>query len=484
MSIKYWASLALASFFFVSCDDTTDNIGSSLIDNVDKLDITTDTFTVKTKSLVADSVLSRNTTAYLGKVRDPETGAYLTSSFMTQFYCPEDFSFPEKDSIKSLDADGEIMADSCDIRLYYTSYYGDSLATMKLTAQELAKPVEEGKLFYTNFNPEKDYIDSKGLKASKVYTLTDLNVDESTRNSSDYMKNIRIPINKEYGTKVFREYYKHPETFKNSYAFIHNLVPGFYFKSTSGIGSMAYITLSQLNIYFKHKTTSTATDGTKRDTIITSMASFPGTEEVLQTTDIENDKTTMKRLADDKSCTYIKSPAGIFTEMEIPVTEIVEKTYTGADGKTYSHKNDTINSAKVVLTRIINSQDSKYTPDIPQTLLILPKKDMYSFFENNKIADYKTSFLAAYSSSSNTYTFNNIGGLVKHLYSNGDRTDADWNKVVIIPVTASYTTTSNGGKELIGVVPDMSISSTRLVGGENSKYGDIKISIIYSKFKQ
>ena len=483
MNIKYLASLALASLFFISCDDTTDNIGSSLIDNVDKLNVTTDTFTVTTRSLVADSVLSRNITGYLGKVRDPETGAYMTSNFMTQFYTPENFTFPEKDSIQSLDASGNVMADSCDIRLYYTQYYGDSLAAMKITAYELAKPVEEEKFFYSNFNPEKDYINaSSAMKTNKVYTLTDLNVDESTRNSSEYMPCIRIPLGKDYGTKILQEYYKHPETFKNSYTFIHNLVPGFYFKTVSGIGSMAYISLSQLNVYFRHKTTVTNTDGTKRDTIITSMGSFPGTEEVLQTTDIENDKTVIKQLAADNTCTYIKSPAGIFTEMTLPVNEIVEKTYIGDDGNVYSHKNDTINSAKIVLKRINNTVSSKYSLDIPQALLMLPKAKMYSFFENNQIADYKTSFLASYSSSNNAYTFNNVGSLVKYLYETGDKTKDDWNKVVLIPVSTTYNTTGST-PELIRVTHNMSMSSTRLVGGENSKYGDIKISVIYSKFK-
>ena len=168
--------------------------------------------------------------------------------------------------------------------------------------------------------------------------------------------------------------------------------------------------------------------------------------------------------------------------MRIPVAEIVEKQYTGEDGKTYSHLNDTINSAKVVLTRINNTQNSKYELDAPQTLLMIPKADMYSFFEDNKIADYKTSFLATYSSSSNTYTFNNIGSLVKHLYDTGDRTKDDWNCVVIIPVTTTFNTTGQT-QELIGVTHDMSMTSTRLVGGENSKYGDIKISVIYSRFK-
>lgn len=482
MNIKYWASLALASFFLVSCDDTTDNIGSSLIDNVDKLHITTDTFTVSTRSIVADSVLSRNMTGYLGKVRDPETGAYLSSSFMTQFYSPENFSFPDKDSIQSRDELGEVMADSCDIRLYYNGFYGDSLATMKMSVYELTKPVEEQKFFYSNFNPEKEYISGNENKTNKVYTLVDLNVDEKTRYSSDYMPAIRISLDKEYGTKILKAYYDNPNAFKNAYTFIHDVMPGFYFKSVGGLGSMAYISLSQLNVYFRHKTTTTASDGTKRDTIITSVGAFPGTEEVLQTTTVSNDKSTLQKLVSDNSCTYLKSPAGIFTEMRIPVKEIVEKQYIGDDGKTYSHKNDTINSAKVVLTRINNAQDSEYTLAIPQTLLILPKADMYSFFEKKKVADYKTSFLATYNSSTNTYMFNNIGGLVKHLYENGDRTKADWDKVVIIPVKTTYNTTSTT-KELIAVNHDMSLASTRLVGGPESKYGDIKISVIYSKFK-
>lgn len=482
MNIKYWASLALASFFLVSCDDTTDNIGSSLIDNVDKLHITTDTFTVSTRSIVADSVLSRNMTGYLGKVRDPETGAYLSSSFMTQFYSPENFSFPDKDSIQSRDELGEVMADSCDIRLYYNGFYGDSLATMKMSVYELTKPVEEQKFFYSNFNPEKEYINGNENKTNKVYTLVDLNVDEKTRYSKDYMPAIRISLDKEYGTKILKAYYDNPNAFKNAYSFIHDVMPGFYFKSVGGLGSMAYISLSQLNVYFRHKTTTTASDGTKRDTIITSVGAFSGTEEVLQTTTVSNDKSTLQKLVSDNSCTYLKSPAGIFTEMRIPVKDIVEKQYIGEDGKTYSHKNDTINSAKVVLTRINNAQDSEYTLAIPQTLLILPKADMYSFFEKKKVADYKTSFLATYNSSTNTYTFNNIGGLVKYLYENGDRTKADWDKVVIIPVKTTYNTTSTT-KELIAVNHDMSLASTRLVGGPESKYGDIKISVIYSKFK-
>ena len=70
MNIKYMAGIALAALTLFSCDDTTDTIGGSLTDNVDKLEISTDTFQVETRSILADSVLSRSVTGYLGSLHD------------------------------------------------------------------------------------------------------------------------------------------------------------------------------------------------------------------------------------------------------------------------------------------------------------------------------------------------------------------------------------------------------------------------------
>lgn len=465
MKLKYLASIVLATFIFMSCDDTTDNIGSgTLIDNSDNLNIVTDTFEITSRSIIADSVLSRNTSGYLGKVRDPETGAYMSSNFMTQFYLPEGFEFPNKDSIQSV-VNGEIVADSCDIRLYYKEFYGDSLAPMKLTAYELTKPIPE-KTYYSNFSPEKEGFVDKTKAVDKVYTITDLNVDETTRKGSDYIPSIRIPLDASFGTKLIRHYYDNPSDFKDAYTFIHKVLPGFYFKTQGGLGSMAHVFLSQLNVYFRYKFTTTKSDETKVDTIIVANAAFPGTEEVLQTSTIINDKAAIKRLAEDNTCTYIKSPAGIFTEMTIPVEAIMR-----------GHENDTINTAKVSLTRINATQTGEYALEAPQTLLMIPKAEMYTFFEDRKVVDYKTSYIATFNKTSNQYTFSNIGSLVRHMWEN--KSQKDWDKVVIIPVS----TTVNTSGEITDVTHNMSMSSTRLVGGSENPNGAIKITVIYSKFK-
>lgn len=478
-TIIYTVIAIMSCITIASCDDTTDSIGNSLTDNMDMLKVTTDTFNVATRSIVADSVLSRSTTGYLGKIRDIETGNYITGDFMAQFSTLENYKLPEKDSIVSLQ-DGEVIADSCSIRLFYTDYYGDSLATMNITAYEMNEPMKEGVKYYSNFDPiAEGLIRNDGMKVNKTYTLTDLSIsDEDRADESSYTPNIKINLNKpytakngvtynNYGTYIMRMYYEDPDRFKNSYNFIHEVCPGFYFKTNDGIGSMAYITVSQLNIYFRYLNDSTYVGTT----------SFSATEEVLQTTNISNDKQNIADLANDNTCTYLKTPAGIFTEITLPVDEITE-----------SHSNDTINTAKISLTRINNNTHDEYSLSAPSTLLMIPKDSLYTFFENGDNVDYKKSFIAIYSSSTNQYTFNNISGMITYMAdikkkglaenSNWLNEHPDWNRVVVIPVSV----TTNSSSQIVKIVHDMSLTSTKLVGGSENPYEPIKINVIYSKF--
>ena len=489
MKTRSLAALLLLITILTACDDTTESIGASLTDNMDHLQITTDTFSITTRSIIADSVLSRNTTGYLGKIKDPETGAYITGDFMMQFNTLEDYFFPTKDSIESKDELGNVYVDSCEIRLYYDDFYGDSLAAMKLSVYELAKPYEEGQNYYSNYDPfEQGYIREDGIVKSKMYALTNMGISDSLRKSSSYSPNIRIPLNdpytdkdgktyKNYGTYILQKYYENPEITKNSYNFIHQICPGFYVKIQEGLGSMATIYNSQLNLYFRYRSKYTR-DNTTKDTIYVGTTTFAGTEEVLQHTHITNDKQTISTLAADNSCTYLKTPAGIFTEMTLPVDEIV-----------YNHENDTLNTAKITLSRINNNTHGDYTLSTPSTLLIVEKDSMYTFFESNKIADNKLTYLSTFAN--NGYTFNNISGLIRHMAEAKERglqsnpnwlaLHPDWNKVVLVPVSTEYVTVGQN-QVLAKVSHDMSMTSTRLVGGSANPNQPIRISVIYSKF--
>lgn len=485
MNSKLYAVLALTAISMVSCDTTTDTIGSSLNDERDGLTISAQTYSVTSRSIVADSVLSRNTTGYLGKVRDPETGAYITGDFMAQFNSLEDFSFPNKDSLVTTDSNGKeqrgiIKADSCELRLFYNSLYGDSTQLMKLSAYEMGKPMNEDRNYYSNFSPsDNGYIREGGLQRDKVYSLIDYNVKQSTRDTSTYTPYITIKLKgpytdkdgktyDSYGTFIMQKYYDDPANFKNAFTFRNNIVPGFFFKHQSGVGNMAYISQSQLDVYFSH---------IEDDSLYHSAAVFWGTEEVLQTSTITNDRKTMEKLANDETCTYLKTPAGIFTELTLPIEKIMK-----------DHENDTITSAKLVLQRLNNKTTSDYAFSVPSQILMIPKDSLHSFFENNDIYNNKNSFVtswaynAANGSFDNSYTFNNISGMISAMY-NCDRKSTDWNKVVLVPVKVSTTTTSSGSATVVKVTNDMSLTSTRLVKGTDSDDSPIKINIIYSRFK-
>jgi len=87
MKLKFTATgIAMLLLTLTSCQDTTDTIGSTLIDNEDKLNVATDTFDVSSESIYAGSVLSRNTNGFLGKMLDPETATFVKGDVMTQFH--------------------------------------------------------------------------------------------------------------------------------------------------------------------------------------------------------------------------------------------------------------------------------------------------------------------------------------------------------------------------------------------------------------
>lgn len=496
MKFRLISVLSAAVAFFAACSDSTDSIGSSIAEQVDNVDVETATFNVPSRSILADSVLSTTTTGYLGKVRDPETGDYITGDFMAQFYCLENFKFPAQSSLVTYDSNGNavhgtVKADSCILRLFYSKHYGDSTSTMKLTAYEMSKPMNEDRAYYSNFDPLKEgYVRSNGIHEDKVYSLTDFNVAKSARDTATYEPYITINLNKpytsedgktyaNYGTYVMQRYYDNPSDFKNAWTFRNSVVPGFYFKYKSGLGSMAYIDASQLDVYYTYET---------EDTVVSAVDVFWGTEEVLQKTNVTNDRAALEKLAADESCTYLKTPAGIFTELTLPIDDIVR-----------GHSDENIAGATLSLSRINNSVQSEYSFDIPKTVLMIPKDSLYSFFENNDIYNNRTSYVANYSSSTNAYSFSNISGIVNAMAAiDSNNRSADWNKVVLIPVTVTTTSTSNSSSyssiyyyygysgssstSTTKVSNDMSLSSTKLVKGTESN-SPIKLDVIYSRFK-
>lgn len=480
MKLFKLTTFIFAAISMVACDDTTDTLGSSITNNVDNLTITDATYNVITKSLIADSVLSKTNHGIIGKVRDPETGTYLTADYMTQMAPLSTFTLDTLQYIKDAN-NGEIKADSCFILISYQSIYGDSLAPMKATAYEMSKAMLEDRNYYSNFDPMKEgYVTKSNMHSSANYTLTRSNGYFKIYLNKPYTKNGVTYSN--YGTYIMQTFIEHPEYFKSNYLFMKNVCPGFYIKNEGGVGNVADIWNTELQFYWTRQKTVKASDGITDSTIVShTFNRFDGTEEVLQTNKISNDKESIKKLAADESCTYLKSPAGLFTEATIPVEMIMN-----------GHEKDTLNTATVTFPRLNNvASTDEYTFNVPNYILMVPKDSLFSFFENGDVINNRTSFYAAYSSNkTNSYTFSNISNMITAMYKNRDKSK-DWNKVVLIPVAIS-TVTEGTSTVISKITHNMSLTSTRLVKGnddyttQNGKtkpIGAIQIKVIYSKFK-
>lgn len=480
--------LVIAALTFAACDDTTEGIGGSITNKIDNINISNSAFNVTTKSIVADSVLSRNNTGLIGKMKDPETGNYVKGDYMTQLGVLPTFSVDTLDYIKQAN-NGSIEADSCYLLVSYNASYGDTIAPMKVTAYEMTKPMAENQEYYSNYDAfEKGWVSESNQHWSSNYNLS---------NTSD-VKNFKIYLNKKYkkdgktyknyGSYIMQTYAEHPEYFKTNYKFLHYVCPGFYIKNVGGTGNMAKIWNTELIFYWTRKKT------INKDSTAVSIGynRFDGTEEVLQLNKIENDTENLKKLAskDQEKCTYLKSPAGIFTEVTLPIEDIMK-----------GHEKDTLNTATISFPRLNNeNEDNPYNFATPSTILMVQKDSLQSFFEKSKLADSRTSYTASYSSTGtykNAYTFQNIANLVSAMYKNKGKGE-NWNKVVLVPV--NVITTTQGYTTVISKINhDMSLASTRLIVGTDDPdkdyttdektgkkvaSGPIRIKVIYSKFKE
>lgn len=508
--------IAIAAFaisIFSACDSDTGLIGSELMPQEDSLSTFHEFFDIKSKSVLTGPVVANTSNCLIGSIIDPETGVTTTSSYLAQFHIQEDYTLPDQKLLIKND-NGEIVADSCVIRIFHDKFYGDSLTTMKLTAIELShdKIMSEGKTYYTDINPE-DYLDeAKGTKASATYTVIDQNLSSfSTNLSSGNYRCIPVNIGADYGTYILRKYYEDPSNFKNSHRFIHNICPGFYIKHSGGVGSLVNSDVTTLDVYYRYQDTDT--------TVANAWIRLGATQEVIQNTRFDHE-IPQQMLDESNEYSYIKSPAGIHTELTLPIDQI-------ASGE---HYRDTLNSARFTLRQFVSENPEKNLLNPPSHLLLIrkgytDKKDengnpityAADFFANNSLPDNVTSFLCEYNSTSSVYSFTNIAPLIAYIRKQRDseamkmlevnegeniekkwdamspaerepywkkweESNPDWQKFELLPVTALYTTSTGyygtSSKTLVGLQNDFNLHSVKLEGGANS----IKLNVIYSRF--
>ena len=473
--LPLWGLMVLlVSLSFAACDEDTGSMG--IITDNDAVASDIETFQIRSTTMAIDSVVANTTKSYLGQVFDPETESTVKAEFIAQFHTFEDYELPDQ-SMLVKGSDNQIEADSVELRLYFTDYFGEGNNPMKLYVYELDRNniLREDETYYATSDLSDFVAQGAQPLTQKTFSPQDYMLTEVERNSTSHYKNVRLRLPKEWGSELLRTAYEHPEYFQDPWQFIHNVLPGLYFKLQSGMGTMLTLDVAALNVYFRY---------TVSDSTYIGISRFSATPEVIQSSSFVNQGlNSLIQESLTEPYTYVKTPAALITELTLPVDEV----YAG-------HETDSIARARVILTRYNRTTNSNFVFGIPSELLILPKDELTSFFKNHQVADGKSSFTTAFASAYNTYTFDNIANLLALLYHRKvetmkresltaeqyQRKYPNWNKVAVVPVNVStYTDPSSKITRQTSVTHDFSLSSIKLKGGVEP----IDMQVIYSKYR-
>ncbi len=500
--------MAIAAIVISSCTEDTGSIGVPPANET--LESSTASYNVYSRSVKLDSIQARSAVSYLGAIYDPETNGLITSSFLSQFAILEhQKAFPPMDSITTRDAQGNPCCDSVMLQLNFDAYYGDINAPLKLAIYplDMNNPLSEDSIYYTTTNL-RQYIrpgyEDKPI-ATKVFTAWDRihGSDPSSSTSTSY-PSIRIPLPVSEGNAIMDRYWQYladnkgladdahvNNNFDDSYHFIRNVLPGYYAEVSGGEGVVVRVFVDALYLFYDARA---QVDSVLQ--VTPSYTVFAGTPEVIQSCQFSENN--VDQLIADNTCTWLKSPTGIATEVTLPIDEIF----------TNGHENDSISRVELMLTRLNSFTSDGLDNDIfdaPQTLLLVRKAEVNSFFGRKETPNSVTSFLATFSSTYNTYTFSNIGRLATFIHKEranavlkyirevlnvenpserlvADETrrwtmeNPDWNKCYLVPVE---TTTNTSTGMVTGVAHDLSISSARLVRG--TEQSPIRVQVYYTR---
>ena len=396
-------SCVVFALIFVACDDDLSSVGMSVQPDGDRISVFTDTVSFTSSTEKVDSVLVNTTSGFLGNFNDPTYGN-IKYGYLCNFYTPSENVFP-----------ADVIDDKIDsviLRLSYTSMY-DSLAPMEATVYKVINPLERN--LYSNINPDKYIVDKNTGKSiilgKKIYTA----------GGSDSLK-ITLPVS------IGEELYKEWKDGDRSHFELENFFkffPGIYVESTFGAGNILSASRTDLLVYFD--TNKMLKDKEGKDSlniIVPAKVTFPASAEVIQLNKFES-RFVPQKLLEDTVYTYLKTPAGLVTELQIPLQDIRDKVGTDR----------IFNSVRLSLEVEEQPYIWDHTMEITPEVLLISRDSVETFFEKPyREADYKYSYYTYRSTASTPayrYDFGNIAPLIQYSIANADM---DTLKLRIVPI--------------------------------------------------
>ncbi|WP_029904736.1 DUF4270 domain-containing protein [Prevotella sp. 10(H)] len=463
MKIKTFLILTFALFatIFIACDDDASSLGSSIQpggDDIyaggDTINLTAETFSFK------DSVYAHTVYGLLGEYTDPIFGR-VKSDYLCQLSSAENLEFKNPEN-------KEVTIDSVLLNIQSVSFTGDSVSPMGVSVYEVTEPLKA--FFFTSVNPER-YCNMQEVLGQSVFTIQDA---LDTVISKIPIRVITTKLTNKLGERFYKEWVdSNGNTFKNQSAF-NEFFKGMYITTNFGSGSLIDVDYTGFDIHYSYRIRNVANTA---DSAVAAIFRLPVNEKVIQMNHVKNE--FPENLYLDKKHTYMNTPAGVYTQINIPLNEIVDAATKGAG------KDPTINAANLSI-KGFTEEEEKSGMARPDYVLLINKDSLQNYFfnERDNMVNGRTTYAIQRNPQTNTYNFNNLASMINYYakyYKDKGETNLPDLKYLVIPIGVSKANTVINGYnvEYVNRVYNlMTPTSAILRTGEK----DIKMSIIYSKY--
>ena len=443
---------ALSAIAFTACEDTLTDIGSSILPDTDHILVKSDAFEITSSTFLPERIYVRTPNPLLGQINDAQYGT-VRSDYAAQMRIKPGLNLDviENDSLWFDSSKEKVFGDKLDsmvLSISYRSFIGDSVIPMAVTVYELQQQLPSNTdAFYSDFDIAA-YAEPLSALGSKGYTGINYNLSDSIREDEDYIPYVDIELNQSLVDRFYDAFTNKPETFKTQESF-QEFFKGVYLKNTFGNGTILKVDATSIGIFYKTQHVGTDKDGKDSLYVKNRMKVISVTPDVIQ---LNSAKTPIQpggnpELLNNDSTTYITTPGGYFTQIKLPVGKIIETVESNPNAIEASINN-------VSLNMLANAPSNIFYQAPPTNVLLVQKDSMDVFFEENRLPDYKTSYLATLPADSTVedygYDFGNINQMIvslgediKQRKANGILEATDSVTMAIVPVTTYFDQQNN-----------------------------------------
>lgn len=353
MKYQQFILLILVSLLTFSCVDDLTDFGSGVRPSADGITIGADTFHLRSKTVLVDSILSVPDSFLLGTYRNQKYGT-VTSEVLAEVNYPTNFTFPKGSQV-----------DSLLLVFYYTTWFGDPLTPIEYTVYEMNKDgFSYTTPYYSSINPQ-NYVEANSANiGKKVFTIKD----------ASYKRVDTTSIQMKLDSALARKFYERIKT--NGTKNFSDFFRGIYVTSSMGQASIINVEQMDLELYYHYKYYNTAGDSI---VTVNQYVSFPANKEVRQVNRIAYNKAErqekLNALPDNMN--YVVAPANMNTEITIPLNAVQKQMDSDPVYTQDKSKRQLLNSAILKLDIVESDTLTDTTMYVPKPSYMLLVKDHY-----------------------------------------------------------------------------------------------------------